>query len=132
MRALRASDAVLALLALALGCGGEAAPPATEAAPELDHAVIETQMHTLFTAIGASDCDTLGTLLPAIHSQQDCDLMVHHLHEEGFALHGIRQIVVDGRDPHSAIVHTLVEQGGSEREILVRATLTEGRWTFTL
>jgi hypothetical protein len=117
---------------LSSGCGSEPAAAAPEPAPVLDHAAIESQLRSLYAAIDASDCDTLGTLVPAVRSQADCDTLVQHMHEVGFHFREVRQIVVDGRDPHSAIVHTRVEQGGSEREILVRATLSEGRWTFTL
>jgi hypothetical protein len=120
-------DALIGVCLLVVAC---ADPQAPVAGPEADHAQAEAGVRELFAAIARSDCDALATTLSSVHSRPDCETFVQDQNANQFRLVEILGSATDGRDHSAVIVRTRVSRGGHLRVVLVRATYTEGRWTF--
>ena len=122
-------EAVLSVVLL-VACSGAEAPPRPPAPPDL--APVGPELHVLFDAIDRSDCDALAVRLPTMRSHDDCVAFLEQSREHGLGLVSIGDIVRDGRDPSSAIVHSVLRRGTRTQEVLIRATRIEGQWTFAM
>ena len=132
----RAAAGIVAALALSaiVGCTNETAArpaPAPPAAP-IDPAVASAQVRSFFAAVEGRDCDAIVGRLPGVQDAAECADFLEDAEHHGLRLIDIVDSRVDGRDPRSAVVRVGVQKGGRPRQIMVRATLREGRWTFVL
>lgn len=124
---------VVATLA-ALACTNET--PARRAPPPpadpIDPAVAGTQVRSFFAAIEGRDCSAIVGRLPGVQDAEECAEFLEDAEHHGLHLIDVVDSQVDGRDPRSAVVRVGVQKDGRPRQIMIRATLREGRWTFVL
>jgi hypothetical protein len=116
--------------ALMAACSGPEATPQPPSPPDL--APVGPELHALFDAIDQSDCDALAVRLPTMRCHDDCLEFLEQSRDHGLGLVSIGDIVRDGRDPSSAIVHSVLRRGTRTQEVLIRATRIEGQWTFAM
>ena len=114
---------VLWVLAL-LACG--CASSKSEAAEET--------VRRFFAALPSGDCAVLEPLLATGGSARPCVETVGELREHGFALVGIVESKVDGRDAEAVIVRARVARDGVERKEpwLLRVERQAGTWRVRL
>jgi hypothetical protein len=121
-------DALLGA-AMIVACGGREAAPAPAPAPP-DLTDVGPELRAVFDAIDHSDCDALAIRLSAMRTHDECLQFLDQSREHGLGLVSIGEIVRDGRDPSSAIVHSVLRRGTATRDVLIHATNVEGQWTF--
>ncbi len=102
-------------------------------ASETDLAAARAAVVDVFTAVQANDCAALRTLMPRIDSEAACAEEIGEWREHGLDRFEILSVEQDGRDPSAFIVRTrLMQQGGRERQLMVRTLRDGDRWRVML
>ena len=90
----------------------------------------EETVQRFFAALPSEDCAVLAPMLATGGSARSCEETVRDLREHGFALLGIVESRVDGRDEEAVIVRARVARDGEERQEpwLLRVERQAGVW----